>query len=514
MISIEISQESAVFHGIEFSKEDYGKIVGYAALTKHYKLSIPMPKRISLTSLKNRSVSTERYSLYPKSYFRGDTLKDHLTFALKYEGVDLLVLKRLFLTVKEQEITNIVSNTTGIYMRRIWYLYEWLLERVLPIPDVNKKITYSPIADPKIQYTVKEGVKSERHHITNNLLGTIDFCPHVLKTTTLTEYEDKKLWQQENQFPSRISKSIILRASAFLLLKDSQSSFAIEGEHAKPTKLTRWGKAVNQAGVKPLTLSEITRLQQLVLPSKNKLTMGIRKKAGGFIGEYDRDTALPIPEHISAKWEDLDSLLQGLISTSEKLNADSIDAVIASAIIAFGFVFIHPLFDGNGRIHRYLIHHILARKQFSAPGMIFPVSASIHGSIDKYKQALESYSTPLMEFIEWYTNSDKVIEVRNDTADYYRYFDATQVAEYLYSCVEDTIVNIIPYEIKLLQNFDEFKEQLEEELGLEDNKIKLLWTFLLQNEGRLSKTKREKFFHDLEDNDVLLAENCFQKLEI
>ncbi|HIP51694.1 MAG TPA: hypothetical protein EYG94_06355 [Campylobacterales bacterium] len=31
-------------------------------------------------------------------------------------------------------------------------------------------------------------------------------------------------------------------------------------------------------------------------------------------------------------------------------------------MIAFSFVYIHPLEDGNGRIHRYLIHHVLAER--------------------------------------------------------------------------------------------------------------------------------------------------------
>jgi Fic family protein len=32
-----------------------------------------------------------------------------------------------------------------------------------------------------------------------------------------------------------------------------------------------------------------------------------------------------------------------------------------SAIAAFGLVFIHPLADGNGRVHRFLINDILRR---------------------------------------------------------------------------------------------------------------------------------------------------------
>ena len=46
--------------------------------------------------------------------------------------------------------------------------------------------------------------------------------------------------------------------------------------------------------------------------------------------------------------------------------------VLAAAIIAFSFVIIHPLEDGNGRIHRYLIHHVLAESGFTPKGVIFP----------------------------------------------------------------------------------------------------------------------------------------------
>jgi Fic family protein len=51
------------------------------------------------------------------------------------------------------------------------------------------------------------------------------------------------------------------------------------------------------------------------------------------------------------------------------------DAVLAAAI-AFGFVFIHPFVDGNGRLHRYIIHHVLAKKNSQNKALFFPVSAS------------------------------------------------------------------------------------------------------------------------------------------
>lgn len=102
-------------------------------------------------------------------------------------------------------------------------------------------------------------------------------------------------------------------------------------------------------------------MQQTVIENERFTEMGFREK-GGFIGEHDRSTGEPLPDHISAKWEDLEQLVSGLLTTNEKLLNSNLDAVLTATVIAFGFVFIHPFEDGNGRIHRYLIHHVLAKR--------------------------------------------------------------------------------------------------------------------------------------------------------
>ena len=71
-------------------------------------------------------------------------------------------------------------------------------------------------------------------------------------------------------------------------------------------------------------------------------------------------------DHISARPDDLQSLVDGMIAFDHSAE-EKLDAVIAAAVLAFGFVYIHPFEDRNGRIHRYLIHHVLARRAF--PGI-------------------------------------------------------------------------------------------------------------------------------------------------
>jgi Fic family protein len=49
-------------------------------------------------------------------------------------------------------------------------------------------------------------------------------------------------------------------------------------------------------------------------------------------------------------------------------------------VAAFGFVYIHPLADGNGRVHRFLVNDLLRRDGAVPEPMILPVSALIAGS--------------------------------------------------------------------------------------------------------------------------------------
>lgn len=139
-----------------------------------------------------------------------------------------------------------------------------------------------------------------------------------------------------------ISSDILSRPAAFLLVKDSKSSYAIEGEAPPQNRIQRWGRAIGEAGKQPLDHEELLRLQQIVIGNDSRfIQMGLREE-GGFVGEHERESRLPIPEHISAKPEDLPGLVQDII-TFNRLFADKLDAVIAASVLAFGFVYITRL---------------------------------------------------------------------------------------------------------------------------------------------------------------------------
>ncbi len=481
--------------------------VGYGALIDAFGLSVPYPTTLSAIGERHRNVEAAGWRLYTPRHLPPATLEGHLTFALRYEGVDLLVLKRLFQAVGPAPVETVVRATpTGSYARRTWFLYEWLLGETLNIPNA-KTGNYAAALDAKKQWAV-QGTLSPRHRVRNNLPGTPAFCPLVRRTAELERFAALELGERARRVLDRVPRDILARAAAFLLLKDSKSSYAIEGEKPPQDRIQRWGRAIGEAGKQALDLDELLRLQHIVIGDARFVHLGLRTE-GGFIGEYDRDTRMPLPDHISARHEDLPELIAGLIAFDQTATR-TLEPVIAAAVVAFGFVYIHPFEDGNGRIHRYLIHHELAQRNFGRTGVIFPVSSAILANIDEYRSVLESYSSRMLPLVSWEPTAEGNVRVTNDTADFYRYFDATAHAEFLFACVEKTVQHDLPEEIAFLESFDRFRQSMQALVDMPDRTLDTLFHTLRQNGGVLSKRKREGIFEALSDDEVNTIEGLFR----
>jgi hypothetical protein len=158
------------------------------------------------------------------------------------------------------------------------------------------------------------------------------------------------------------------------------------------------------------------------------------------------------------------------------------------------------------------VHHVLAKKGFAKRNLIFPVSAAILENLDTYREVLENYSLPRLDLIEWQPTTDNNVEVLNETIDLYRYFDATKMAEFLYSCVEETIDKIIPAEVDYLHRYDEFKHQVEQEYEMPDTMIAMLVRFLEQGNGKLSGSAKRKEFKMLTEVEMNHIEEVFANI--
>ena len=303
---------------------------------------------------------------------------------------------------------------------------------------------------------------------------------------------------------------LLARTAAFLLLKDSKSSYAIEGVRPPHNRIQRLGRAIGEAGRQPIDLNELLRLQNIVIDDDRFVRLGLRID-DGFVGEHDRDTGSPFPYHISARHEDLALLIEGMVAF-DRGPATTLDPVIAAAALAFGFVYVHPFDDGNGRIHRYLIHHVLAQRGFNPSGVVFPVSAAILDRVDAYGAVLEDYSRRLFPLIEWEPTERGNVRVLNDTADFYRFFDATPHAEFLFGCVRTTIEEDLPNEAEFLRRYDQFTGHLQAIVDMPDRTADILFRFLHQNGGRLSRREREREFEALTDEETKGIERLYDEV--
>ena len=221
-----------------------------------------------------------------------------------------------------------------------------------------------------------------------------------------------------------------------------------------------------QAGKHALTLDEIIRLHSVLIEDKRFIFPGLRPD-GVFLGERDH-LGDPLPEFIGARPQDLEDLCAGLLAANNRMRDDGLDPVLQAAATAFGFIYLHPFQDGNGRVHRCLIHHVLAERKYTPPGMVFPVSSVMLDRIDEYRTTLQNHSAPLLDYIEWRPTPERNVEVLNDTADLYRYFDCTQAAEFLYACVQRTVEQDLPREIDYLRRHDEAMARIREMIEMPD----------------------------------------------
>jgi hypothetical protein len=439
------------------------------------------------------------WTVFDKRYWPGDDIGSHLEFFLKHEPIDLLVLKRICDALAPAEFEAIVrAAPTAIHVRRVWFLYEVLTRRTLNVDDAPR-VSAVDLLDPAVYFTGQPRL-SKRHRVRDNLLGTGRFSPVIRRTAALEQALARDLAARARDTVGRTGGHLLARAASFLLLADSRASFQIEGDRPPRSRLERWGRAVLQAGKTRLTLDEIIRLHDVLIEDRRFVPPGLRSD-GVFLGERDA-VGDPLPEFIGARAQDLADLMAGMLAANDRMRDDGLDPVLQAAATAFGFVYLHPFGDGNGRLHRCLIHHVLAERRFTPAGIVFPVSSVMLDRIDDYRTTLQGHSAALMPFIEWRPTPDRNVEVLNDTADLYRYFDCTQAAEFLFACVQRTVDEDLPREIDYLRRHDLARQRTMEAVEMPDRLAENLLMFIRQNNGVLSRNRREGEFRQLTDEEV------------
>ena len=185
----------------------------------------------------------------------------------------------------------------------------------------------------------------------------------------------------------------------------------------------------------------------------------------------------------------------------------SVDPVLKAAATAFGFVYIHPFQDGNGRMHRCLIHHVLAERKFTPPGMVLPVSSVMLDRIDDYRATLQAHSGPLMPFIEWRPTPERNVEVLNQRPIFTVISIARQTRSFYMRALRIRSSTTCRVRSTICAVTTKRPVGSCMRSRCRTGLLKTLVMFIRQNNGNLSKNRREGEFKKLRDDEVASIES-------
>lgn len=454
---------------------------------------------------------TERHlpARYAPSIAEG--LLGHAAFALKHEVAHLGVLAAAFASLGPEEVGAFVaSSPTGAYSRRIGFLYELLTGRDLS--QFLRKVTiggnYVPVLDASKVVTGAER-RDTRWRVLNNLPGSGTYAPLIERTREVQDFL-RHDWKAD--VTSAISTGdgdagLLHRVLNYLYLKETRSSFAIERETPSEARAARFVESLRQAGrgssADALSEENLSKLQNLIVEPRyaEKGFRGIQNYVSETVRWSQLVHYVPPPPALNRE------LMSGLAEAAAILEHEPL---AQAATASFGFVFHHPFEDGNGRLHRYLLHDFMTRRNLIPGGLALPVSAAILADMRAYDQALEAYSKPVSEVVEYQMDNHGRMTVTNadEVSWLWRYPDLTPQIEFL-GKVLPRAVHLVAEEISFLSKYDRLLEQAREIIDMPDRRLADLLTHLHGNGGRLSNNKRKQKFAEMKDEEIAAIESVY-----
>ena len=482
--------------------------VGYNALISRYGLlcvedrtSSFIAKRLSVVDRTERAHGSV-VARYTGKYGFENTFAGHLEFCLKHEGVNLQVLAALFEKRGPDELQAWLDGKPGSrYARVCGHLYEWLTGKTLRY-KLPLGIAAVPVLDER-RYFTAPAQRNKRFAVLHNLPGTPAFCPLVRRTPALRAWIEKDLGARIAQVLASLEPDLLERAVNDLYLAETRSSFAIEKEVPDSQRAGRFRRLLERAGEDmPLDERSFAEWQNVIAP-RNRAEFSYRPKQNWLSrsgrSEHRADFIPPAPGHVHA-------MMDGVVRVGELVKSGTYPSVLAATSASFGFVFVHPFFDGNGRLHRFLLHHLLRLGGFTPPGAVVPVSAAMARDTARYAEVLKHYSAPRTAMLDYRLDSDADrIDVKDQPLYLYAFFDATELCEFTFQCLEHAIDHDLADELAYLRAYDNAHQALTQWLDAPQPELEKLIRYVAQNNGHLSNNKRGQF-PLIGDDDIARAE--------
>lgn len=456
-----------------------------------------------------------RVEFYQEHQRPQETIIAHLQFHLRHEIPHFEFLTRLFNRLSPAIIQDWINNEpTGQYARRVAFLYEFFTENQLIVPE-NLGGNYVDVINSKNIVTASpaHSEKNTRWRVNNNLAGNRHFCPLLIKNSEFLQASNLDIQALLSELNNEVGEDFLLRSTAWFTLGESKSSFKIEGEEDKLSRVQRFAKVIDELTGKIDFPENLNILQEAILGKESVIQHFGLRQSPVFVGQtrYFQN----IVHYIAPPASTLKDKLSGLKDFWRKTEGQS--ALLRSAVVAFAFVYIHPLADGNGRVHRFLFNDLLRKDGVTSAPIILPVSGVIASSNQEkiaYSAILDEISKPLMRGIEGYYSFSRQEMCYPDGIYSNLEFKDFQIAEplwchpnltahvlYFAGLIRRTITHYMREESHYLRCYELAKEKIKEVIEMPDHYADRIIRSVLENNGVLTN-KLAKDYPFLKEEQV------------
>lgn len=465
--------------------------IGYEYLRTQ--LGLPVFPVVHPASIRpvNRILDAQDELQVPKSVApKSDHPIEHLLFALRYEGINLQILAETMPKIAGEDlIARLRESPSGLFIRKACYLWEWFTNGELSnLPAISGP--YGDLFDPA-DYVTGIVRKNAKWRINFNGLGSAEYCPVVRLTQPVKDGIASDILGRTKAFLASLGPINADRALSWAYLSETDSSFAIEREAPSQSKAETFVALLLQAHEKiELTEEYLADLQSATISNPYEKAACFRHEQnwlrwGGLRGAGSVAYVPPTPELLA-------KIMPAFMDMANALPRQS-DPVVAASVASFGFVYLHPFMDGNGRLSRFLFHHALCQSGKLDQGLLLPVSVAMKRHETEYLEVLQSFSKPARKLWDVYWADADQFDFKFKGADsIYRFWDATPCVEFGYRMTEQALSVDLHQETEFLANFDRISKAVNDEFDIRGNDLHLLIVSALQNEGRVSNNRRKK----------------------
>jgi hypothetical protein len=415
-----------------------------------------------------------------------DAPLEHLLFALKHEG---LQLQAAILALKKMDGREVgrafAGRPSSAYLRQICFLWEWANAKFLEgLPAAVG--AYTPLFDPK-KFVTGPSRRDARWRVDFNGLGSTRYCPTVRRTPELQALLDENILESAGKFIAGLDKAVLDRAVRWAYLSETQGSYAIENETPNSNKAEAFAALLARAHApQQITEEYLVALQNMTLSNPFDKAVQFR------IGQNWLRNALPGALGVTYVPPEPELMVQLMDDVMALANGKDlgVNALILGALVSFGFVFVHPFMDGNGRLSRFLFHKVVCGQGSLPNGLVLPVSVAMKRHEERYLQALQTFSRPARDLWQVTAIDDvRVDAVFKGEPEIYRFWDATPCVTFGLQMAAEAFDRDLRDESAFLQRFDLVYKVVNDAVDMNNNDLVLLVRSCLQNEGKLSNNR-------------------------